>query len=72
MYSQKVLSKKIWQKLVFGWQDQDPDPDVNVTVPRIRIRTNMSQIHNTDVSLKIIFFGKARGREGGGEGKMRN
>jgi hypothetical protein len=26
------------------------------------------RIHNTDVSIKIIFFGKARRREGGGGG----
>jgi hypothetical protein len=34
---------------------------------RIRIRMSVVQIriHNTDVSFKIIFFGKARGREGG-------
>ncbi len=55
MYRQKVISKKLFCKLVYcrfegqlgKKQDPGPDPLVRDMDPRIRIHTKMSRIRNT-------------------------
>jgi hypothetical protein len=70
MYLQKVISRKLFEKLVFCWhlegqrrkeQDPDPDPLVKGMDPRtqiwIWIHTKMSWIRNTGIFFSLLLLG---------------